>query len=86
MPKNKDGPISKACFQCLLWWYAKKTCYQASYEEGGREDYPHEGQWAGYHRYMNIRRAQEIREMSLSDFIDREWVSVVGPMVDPERE
>ena len=83
---SEERETDRACFQCLLWWFAKKKIEQHRHERGGQKDYPHKGQMAEYHRYMNVRRAQEIREMSLSDYIEREWVSVVGPMVDPERE
>ena len=86
MPKNNGGSTDRACFKCLLWWFARKEVERASHEAGSRDGYAELGKMAGYSRWMSGRRAQEVRELSLSEYIEREWVSVVGPMVDPERE
>ena len=73
MPRN---PVPKnfnlACLRCDLWWYARKQVDQQGYERAQEMDLSHIGKWAGYHRYMYIRRAQEVREMSLKNYINQE--------------
>ena len=81
MPKKSRGnpkQFNLACLRCDLWWYARKKSDQVGYERAREKDLSHLGEWAGYHRYMYARRAQEVREMSLNDYINSELKTVLS--------
>ena len=72
MDKVNDLPSAPAknCQGCDLWLMAQKAKQQKRFERQRDRTPPSlkGNPMAGWHRYMSGRRAQEVREMSLSEY------------------
>jgi hypothetical protein len=71
----------------LADWAAAKARDLNSYEKGSRASYKQYGEMAGWHRFMNSRRAREVREATLEEYIASEISKgITDPNMDIEKE
>ena len=63
---RSQGP----CQECELWLALQKAKQQKEFERARDRTAPalKGNPWAGWHRYMSGRRAQEVREMSVEEY------------------